>query len=148
MTHSHACFLTVLEKIIQESKIITKRTIFSKTCQLLAYVDEIGMICTTKDKINVAFLTLEQAARNMGLIINKSKTKYMVMLNSRMSPEEENVAKGYNFQVINEFNYFGSLVTSQNNISCKIRQCILLAQRSYFTFIKHSRSQRLCSKSK
>jgi sorting nexin-29 len=72
-----ACLLfnIALEKVIRDSGIQTRGTIFFKTVQILAY--DIDLMARTIPGLNEAFLNLEKSARNMGLIINQEKTVYM-----------------------------------------------------------------------
>jgi sorting nexin-29 len=74
-----ACLLfnTALEKVIRDSGIQTRGTVFFKTVQILAYADDIDLMARTIPGLNEAFLNLEKSARNMGLIINHEKTVYM-----------------------------------------------------------------------
>jgi sorting nexin-29 len=72
-----ACLLfnIALEKVIRDSDIQTRRTIFFKTVQILAY--DIDLMAHTIPGLNEAFLNLRKSARNMGLVINQEKTVYM-----------------------------------------------------------------------
>jgi len=74
-----ACILfnIAFEKVIRNSDIQTRRTIFLKTVQILAYADEIDILSRTILGLKEAFLNLEKSARNMGLVINQEKTVYM-----------------------------------------------------------------------
>ena len=71
-----ACLLfnIALEKVIRDSGIQNRGTIFLKTAQILAYADDIDLMAHTISGLNEAFLNLEKSARNMGLIINQEKT--------------------------------------------------------------------------
>jgi len=71
-----ACFLfnIDLEKVIRDSGIETRGTIFFKTVEILAYADDIDLMARTTPGLNEAFLKLEKSERNMGLIINQEKT--------------------------------------------------------------------------
>ena len=66
-----------LEKVIRDSGIQTRGTIFLKAVQILAYADDIDLMARTTLGLNEAFLNLEKSARNMGLIINQEKTVCM-----------------------------------------------------------------------
>ena len=75
-----ACLLfnIVLEKVIWDSGIQTRGTIFSKTAQILVYADNIDLMAHTIPGLNEAFLNLEKSARNMGMVINQEKMVYTV----------------------------------------------------------------------
>ena len=74
-----ACLLfnIALEKVVWDSGIQTRGTIFFKTVQILAYADDIDLMARTTLGLNEAFLNLEKSARNMGLVINQEKMVYM-----------------------------------------------------------------------
>jgi sorting nexin-29 len=61
-----ACLLfnIALEKVIWDSGIQNRGTIFFKTIQILAYVDDIDLMARTIPGLNEAFLNLEKSARN------------------------------------------------------------------------------------
>jgi hypothetical protein len=46
----------------------------------LAYVDDIDIITRSREALKEAFLSLERAARGMGLRINEEKTKYLTTI--------------------------------------------------------------------
>ena len=70
-------FNIALEKIIRDAKLETKGTIYSKSIQILAYADDVDIVGRTINSIKEAFLALSKAASNMGLTINKEKTKFL-----------------------------------------------------------------------
>ena len=74
-----ACLLfhIALEKVIRDSGIQTRETVFFKTVQILAYADDIDLMARTVPGLSEAFLHLEKSARNMGMVINQEKTVYM-----------------------------------------------------------------------
>jgi hypothetical protein len=75
-----------------------------------------------------AFIQLERAAKQMGLMINY-KTKYMELSNS---PTRENyiIINNHNMEKIMEFKYLGSLISNNNNsITVEIKHRILLGHR-------------------
>ena len=69
-----ACLLfnIALEKVIRDSGIQTRGTIFFKTVQILACADDIDLMACTIPGLE-AFLKLEKSARNMGLVMNQEK---------------------------------------------------------------------------
>jgi sorting nexin-29 len=68
-------FNLVLEGIIR--KLDTRGNISTRLTQLCAYVDDLVIIARTPNALDEMFLTLEKEARDAGLIVNQSKTKYM-----------------------------------------------------------------------
>jgi hypothetical protein len=74
-----ACLLfnIALEKVIRDAAVNIRGTIFYKSVQILAYADDIDIIGRTQSAMTEAFTSLEKAAKDMNLFINKEKTKYM-----------------------------------------------------------------------
>jgi hypothetical protein len=72
---SLACLLfnLALEMVVRKAGIQTNRTIFYKLVQILAYADDINIVAKTRKALQEAFLSLERAAREMGLRINEEK---------------------------------------------------------------------------
>jgi len=82
---SLAClfFNLALEKVVRNAGIQTSGTIFYKSVQLLAYADDIDIIARSRTALKEAFLSLERAAGEMGLRVNKKKTKYLTTRESK-----------------------------------------------------------------
>ena len=72
---SLACLLfnLALEKVVRNAGIQTSRTTFYKSFQLLAYADDIDITGRSQTALKEAFLSLERAAGEMGLRINKKR---------------------------------------------------------------------------
>jgi hypothetical protein len=58
-------------------KLDTRGNISTKLAQLCAYADDLVITTITPNALKEMFLTLEKEARDAGLIVNKSKAKYM-----------------------------------------------------------------------
>ncbi|GAB0098773.1 hypothetical protein DMENIID0001_145710 [Sergentomyia squamirostris] len=105
--------------------------------------------------VQEAFIQIEQAARNLGLQINESKTKYMVA-SSATTPatSTESISQArfsmgnYNFEVVDSFVYLGSTITANNNISTEVRARLLKANRAYFGLSRAFRSRNLSIQTK
>jgi sorting nexin-29 len=71
-----ACLLfnIALEKVIRDTAVNIRGTIFYKSVQILAYADGIDIIGRTQSAIIEAFTSLEKAAKGMNLFINQEKT--------------------------------------------------------------------------
>jgi hypothetical protein len=61
-----------------------------------------------------AFIQLETAAKQMGLMVNYDKTKYMELSNSP-TREKYIVINNHNIEKMMEFKYLGSLISNNNN---------------------------------
>jgi len=65
-----------------------------------------------------AFQLLEEASKEVGLVVNKGKTKYVVAANTQNCSQPRAIEiRRYNFERVDSFTYLGSLVTGNNNVS-------------------------------
>jgi hypothetical protein len=66
-------------------------------------------------------------------MINESKTKYMVAVNTQNCSKTRAIEIGrYNFDKADSFAYLGSSVNGENNVSEEITNRLMAAIRSYF----------------
>jgi hypothetical protein len=87
-----------------------------------------------------AFNSLEKAAKDMNLLINQEKTKYMPVTKRSHANYPHHLEVGpYKFQVIYSFTYLGSNVNCNNDISEEIQKRILAANRCFHGLRKHLR---------
>ena len=122
-------------KVIRDSGIQTSGHIFHKEVQLLAYADDIDVISRSESGLKEAFQELEFSAKAMGLVINQSKAKYMVVgANIRGLSLRIN---DYEFEKFQGFPYLGSHVDSGNDSSRDIEKRILSANRGYYLSLIH-----------
>jgi hypothetical protein len=64
-------------KAIRDSGTERRGIIYHKSIQVLAYADDIDITGRTTRAVKEAFVNLKSAAKEMGLTINESKTKYV-----------------------------------------------------------------------
>jgi Reverse transcriptase (RNA-dependent DNA polymerase) len=126
-------FNVALEGIVRRSKVQTTGSIFNKSIQLLGYADDIDIIGRKMRSLTDAFSRLEREANRIGLHVNESKTKLMMI-----RPSQRNRALlgkhlevgDKKFEVVEEFPYLGVLVN--NKFDTKIKRRILSAQRAFY----------------
>jgi sorting nexin-29 len=70
-------FNLALKKVIRDSEIKTKGTIFNKSTQILAYADYIVTVRRSLEALKETMKKVMKATWVMGLTINMQKTKYM-----------------------------------------------------------------------
>ena len=136
-----ACLLfnIVLEKVIWDLSIQTRRTIFSKTVQILAYADDIDLMARTIPGLNETFLNLEKYARNMGLVINQENTVHMC--SGKDTTLHHDFAIGnYTFKRVDNFKYLGTMVNKMNNRSVEVNARLTMANRAYYGLQNHMKS--------
>jgi len=104
---SLACLLfnLAMEKVVRNAGIQTNGTIFYKSVQLLAYADDTDIIARSQTALKEAFLSLERAAGEMGLKINKEKTKYLTTRVKKNQPKYFQT-ENFNFETT-QFYIFG-----------------------------------------
>jgi hypothetical protein len=144
---SLACLLfnLTLEMVVRKAGIQTNETIFYKSVQLLTYAD--GIITRSRTAMKGAFLSLEKAAREIGLRINEEKTKYVTTRVNKNQPKYFQIEK-FNFETVQSFIYLGCLVDANNGISAEIKKRILLANKGSYGLKRQFRSQFLSIKNK
>jgi hypothetical protein len=101
-------FNVMLEVIIRRANLQTTGTIYNKETQLLAYADDINIVCRSQSAVRNAYLALEREAAKVGLKINEQKTKYMIAARNDRTIRNvgQNVAIGdKHFEVVKDFVY-------------------------------------------
>jgi hypothetical protein len=68
---SRGLFNIALAKVVRDSRIETKGTIYNKTVQILAYADDIVLVGRPTGVPTEAIINLSKAAKEMGLTINQ-----------------------------------------------------------------------------
>jgi len=116
-----ACLLfnIALEKVIRDSGIQTRGTIFFKTVQILAYADVIDLMTRKTPGLNEAFLNLEKSARNMGLVIYQEKTVY-VYIGKDTTLHQDLAIGNYVFNRVDNFRYLGTMANKMNSRSVEV----------------------------
>ena len=139
-----ACLLfnIALEKVIQDSGIQTRGTIFFETVQILAYANDIDLMARTTLGLNKAFLNLEKSARNMGLVINQEKTVYVY--SGKDTTLHQDLAIGnYVFKRVDNFKYLDTVVNKMNNRSVEVNARLIMANRAYCGLQNHMKSRNI-----
>ncbi|KAJ4452010.1 hypothetical protein ANN_03523 [Periplaneta americana] len=67
-----------------KSEVQTRRNMFYKSTQILAFADDIVIIDRSLKYVKEVFLSLEQAGKEIGLTVNERKTKYMLADNGKV----------------------------------------------------------------
>jgi len=99
-------------------------------------VDDLVIIARTPDGLDEMFLTLEKEARDAGLILNQSKTKYMKTTRQKGKITQQYIIGQNQFESVNEFTYLGAQINRQNKISEEIRKRIQTGNRCYYAHKK------------
>jgi len=127
-------FNLVLEGLIR--KLDTRGNISTKLTQLCAYADDLVIIARTRNALDEMFVTLEKEARDAGLIVNKSKTKYMKTAREKGKITQQYIIGQNQFESANEFTYLGAQINKQNKISEERRKRIQAGNRCFYAHKK------------
>jgi hypothetical protein len=142
-------FNIALETVIRNAGIQTRRTIFYKSVQLLAYADGIDITGRSEHDTKKTFTALKTAADATGLSVNQENPKYMVINCKCRIPHAPHIhISDYNFERVSRFVYLGSLVNVTNDIKKEISKRIQNANRCYYGLLKHFKSRLLTRETK
>jgi hypothetical protein len=87
----------------------------------LACADDIDIIARSQTALKEAFLSLERAAGEMDVQINEETPKYLTTTVNENQPKHFQIEK-FNFEIVQSFTYFGSLVNVNNDNSTGIKK--------------------------
>jgi len=150
---SPVLFNLALEKVVQDAT-DTKEMDVIGTHTLLACADDIIILGKSKHDVEERGKKLINASSNMVLVINESKTKYMVM--TRNATTKGNLHVGdVTFEQVRlgpvptpkylKFKYLGVNINEKNNMHNEIKMRINAANRCYFT-MRETLSSKLLSR--
>ncbi|KAG8233450.1 hypothetical protein J437_LFUL010561 [Ladona fulva] len=117
-------FNLALELVIRNAGIDTSATLTNKSKQIVGYADDLNILGRPVPSIKEAFGNLETAAKDLGLTVNEHKTKFMLQSRKHRVNGQNITIGNYNFQGVNNFAYFGSNVSSDNDDTKEIRKRI------------------------
>jgi len=127
-------FNLALEKVVRdvgEDRIME----LNENVIMLAYADDVVILGNSHQKVIHNVEKLIASSRNMGLIINETKTKYMIM--ARHTPIKNDLVVGpYTFEQVDDFKYLGVNIIYKNNMHSKIKLRINSANRAYYLLNK------------
>ena len=109
-------------------------------CDRLAYADDVDLMGEGFAGRDRQMENLRNAGKRIGLEVNENKTKVM-----KMSRDEDHVqAGGCQLEVVNNFKYLGSTLTSDSDVSEEIKIRIGAASRASPIFSQEApRSKRM-----
>lgn len=142
-------FNIALEKVVRSAGVTMTGTIYNKSTQILAYADDIDIIGITEAAVTEAYIALKHAAREMGLVININKTKYMLAAAQPARERQRPLSiENEEIESVREFVYLGSLVNSQNDTTSEVKRRVLMANRCYFGLASQLSSQNISRSTK
>jgi hypothetical protein len=94
----------------------------------LAYADDIVIIGRSLAVVKETFISMEKAAKEMGLTINENEIKFMALNDPAYSNLMHNrnfVIDSYNFEVVMKFIYLETLINCKNDLEEEIKHRII-----------------------
>ena len=98
------------------------------SCDRLAYADDVDLLGEGFVGRDRQMRNFRMAAERVGLEVNESKTKVMKVSRDERDEEVVNVG-GFVLEVVNEFKYLGSTITSTNEVKDEVKIRIAAASR-------------------
>lgn len=99
----------------------------------LAYADDMAIYARTRKSMIETFERLKKRTKEIGLIINEDKTKYLKMTKNTITGTKHHYRS---IQLQNKFSYLGVHLNSRNNIHEEIAHRILSTNRTYYSLNK------------
>jgi len=124
-------FNLALEYVFRLSNRPLNNIIYIKSTQPLAYADDDVELGRSAVAVKEQFINLEQAALEIGLRVNESKSFYM---STRVGMRRDLQCGDTNFEGVTSFKYLGSIVTSNNSVEDDIKARIAAGNRVFFSF--------------
>ncbi|XP_058449405.1 uncharacterized protein LOC131429348 [Malaya genurostris] len=112
-------FNIALEGVMRRAGPNSRGTIFTKSSQSVCFADDMDIIARNFGTVAELYTRLKREAAKVGLVVNASKTKYMLVggtEHDRIRLGSSVTIDGDTFEVVEEFVYLGSLLTADNNI--------------------------------
>lgn len=143
-------FNFVLEGFYRRINIRARGTIYDRMVQCLAYADDIVLIGRSIKDLLQRFEELEEGAKQRGLQINKTKTKYMICTRNKARWKEvKHLGIGdYQIERVHAFEYLGTLLTELNEVSMEITARIAKGDKCYYSVLPILKSKELSWESK
>ena len=128
-------FNLALEYVIRAMNMDSSGTLLIKSTQLVAYADDINIMSRRLGDAESLLHNLNNAAKEVGLHINESKTKAMMQSKTR-TPANSSITVGdLNIEYVDNFNYLGCNLSKDANETDEIKRRIQLANKTYFSVL-------------
>jgi len=144
-----ALFNIALELVVRKVLIQAKGIKMNNNNELtvVAYADDIVLIAESEDDLRNTTSTLLNEGKEIGLKINESKTKYMIL-----SRRNHNInylkVDDHKFKRVQSFKYLGTEINESANSHEEVKKRITAANRCYYSLMPLFKSRLLSIKSK
>ena len=115
-------FSLILEYVMRQTPLVGEeiRLTFGTICDRLAYADDVDFVGEDIVERDNQIVHFRRSAKRIGLKINEDKTKVMKV--SRAGRQLDYIEHGgLNLEVVDQFKYLGSMVTSRNDIKEEVK---------------------------
>jgi len=121
MIYRH-CFSTLFDYAIRRVQVKQDGFKLNSTHQLLVYADDVNILGESIRIIKENAEALEVASKETGLEVNSDKTTYMIMSGDLNAGRIHSISIDNNsFEGVEEFEYLGIALRSQNSIQEEIK---------------------------
>ena len=92
----------------------------------LRYADDTTLVCSSREKLIDLLNHIKQASEEKDLLLNTKKTKIMVV--DRDNNNTDFTVAGNKIEVVNRFEYLGSIITNKGESTTEIRRRMAMAR--------------------
>lgn len=105
----------------------TNATILYKSLQLVAYANDIYLLVRTQLTVKEAMTHIEEAAKDLDLIINFCNTKIMTQTRRNAQVRQNLIIRAFEFEnVIDCTSYLGTNLSRDENATNEIKKLIMI----------------------
>jgi len=106
----------------------------------MAYADDILITARKKQSLMDTFQLLTNNSLEVGLTINKKKTKYIKCSKKDIKIENLNMRSSY-IEQVKQYKYLGSIINDTNSIQEEVKERIALGIKAYYANLKFFKSR-------
>uniref|UniRef100_A0A8D8DII6 (northern house mosquito) hypothetical protein n=1 Tax=Culex pipiens TaxID=7175 RepID=A0A8D8DII6_CULPI len=129
--HDSSVMLNLAVKcVLKRAGLKMEGTVFENSRLVLSHDNEVDIIGKTIQEVEVQYVRLRAEAEKVGLILDASKTKYMLANGKLPQSGSVTIAKE-KFEIVKEVVFLGSLVTWDNSCNIEIERCIKIGKHIF-----------------
>ena len=114
---------------------------------LMAYADDMLITACTKWSLMDTFQQLKSDSLEVGLTMNKKKTKYLKCAKKDIKIENLNIINSY-IEQVKQYKYLGSIINDTNSFEEEVKETITLGIKTYYAYLKFFKSRLVTKGSK
>ncbi|XP_052565480.1 uncharacterized protein LOC120424204 [Culex pipiens pallens] len=116
--------------VLKRAEFNMEGTVFENSQLILCHDNEVDIIGKTIQDVEIQYVRLRAEARKVGLILDASKTKYM-LANGKLPQSGSVTIASDKIEMVKEVEFLGSLVTWENSCNIEIERCIKVGKRTF-----------------